>query len=85
MSVICYLVISEIEAAEEAGEPQKAELLRKARRGELIRKLRQIQRRHSKTSGKDGSQRGSSSSGGKLTRAEVGESDVAKIISSWTG
>lgn len=73
--------LAEIEAAEEEGDHFKAEQLRKARRGELIRKLRQLQRRNVQQA------HGSTGVGGsgKLSRAEVGEADVAQIISSWTG
>ncbi|WIA41731.1 hypothetical protein OEZ86_009074 [Tetradesmus obliquus] len=72
---------AEIDAAEEAGDGAKAEALRKARRAELIRKLRQLQRR---AAGPKGSKGGSGSSA-KMSRAEVGEPDVARIISAWTG
>jgi hypothetical protein len=71
---------AEIDAAEEAGNAAKAEQLRKARRAELIRKLRQLQRRGGGPKGQKGS-----SSAAKMSRAEVGEPDVARIISAWTG
>lgn len=74
-------MFAEIDAAEEAGQAAKAEQLRKQRRGELIRKLRQLQRRNVATGkGKQGA-----GSGSKMTRAEVAEPDVARIISQWTG
>lgn len=75
---------AEIDAAEEAGETSKAEQLRKARRAELIRKLRQMQRKNVQQ-GRGGKAAAAVSSSGKLSRAEVGEADVARIISSWTG
>ncbi|KAF8056728.1 clpB2 [Scenedesmus sp. PABB004] len=79
---------AEIEAAEEAGDAAQAEQLRKARRSELVRKLRQLQRRHAQGGGKAGKGGAASRSGsgsGKLSRAEVVEPDVARIISAWTG
>jgi hypothetical protein len=72
---------AEIDAAEEAGNAAKAEQLRKARRAELIRKLRQLQRRAAGPKG----QKGGGGGGAKMSRAEVGEPDVARIISAWTG
>ncbi|KAF6253273.1 P-loop containing nucleoside triphosphate hydrolase protein [Scenedesmus sp. NREL 46B-D3] len=72
---------AEIEAAEEAGDAAKAGQLRKARRAELIRKLRQLQRRAAGPKG----QKGGGGGGAKMSRAEVGEPDVARIISAWTG
>jgi hypothetical protein len=92
-------VPAEIEAAEEAGQTAKAEQLRKAKRAEIVRKLRSLQRRspaplpakkgRSKAAGAGPT--GSSSAGGDgdgdkpAGRGEVGEADVARIISSWTG
>lgn len=96
---------ADIEAAEEAGQTTKAEQLRKARRGEIIRKLRSLQRRNSaaaaaaaasssrkggRAAGSSASRSAASCSGGAegekpAGRAEVGEADVARIISSWTG
>jgi hypothetical protein len=68
----------------------KAEQLRKARRAEVIRKLRQLQRRNAisqQQQQRAGKAAAAASSGnrGKLSRAEVGEPDVANIISTWTG
>lgn len=73
---------AEIEAAEEAGETDKADELRRAKREELVRKLRMKQRSAKKGSSSGG---GGGAGGGKLTRAEVSEPDVARIISKWTG
>lgn len=75
---------AEIEAAEEAGQHSKAEQLRKARRAELIRKLRQMQRKNVQQ-GRGSKSAAAVSVSGKLSRAEVAEADVARIISSWTG
>lgn len=88
----------EIEAAEEAGQTAKAEQLRKAKRAEIVRKLRTLQRRSPapsparKGASKSAGSRpaGGSSAGGAdgdkpAGRAEVGEADVARIISAWTG
>lgn len=88
---------AEIEAAEEAGQAAKAEQLRKAKRAEIIRKLRSLRRSPAPSPAKKGTssraaagRAGSGSSGGgadgdKPGRAEVAEADVARIISSWTG
>jgi hypothetical protein len=97
-------IYAEIEAAEEAGDADKAQQLRAARRSELVRKLRALQKRSgaaaaaaaaassARRGGGGGAASSSRSTGstasagsGKLSRAEVGEADVARIISAWTG
>lgn len=95
-------IYAEIEAAEEAGDADKAQQLRAARRSELVRKLRALQKRSgaaaaaaassTRRGGGGGAASSSRSTGstasagsGKLSRAEVGEADVARIISAWTG
>jgi hypothetical protein len=94
-------VVAEIEAAEEAGQTAKAEELRKAKRAEIIRKLRSLRRSAASpakkkastargAAAKGGSHSAGSSSGGgegdkPAGRAVVEEADVARIISAWTG
>lgn len=82
---------AEIEAAEQAGQAAKAEQLRKAKRGEIIRKLRSLRQQGSPV--KKAPKRAAAAQFGGSTavddskpgRAEVGEADVARIISAWSG